>query len=164
VSVVRATLALLLALGLQAGLGRLWPFVHDYLDLLMLPVVWFAIGRSQAAATLIGCAAGLLQDAWFQAGVFGLNGFKKTLIGWGLGGVGARFDLNTQAGRLTLGFIAILADAVLDVALRRLLDLELAMPGPLELLGKAVLTGLLATWLLPLVDRAGARRGAGRTM
>ena len=160
----RAVLMLLLALGLQAALGRLWPSVHLYLDLLMLPVVWYGTGRSQLTAMIIGCTAGLMQDAWFQAGVFGLNGFKKTLLGWGLGAVGARFDLNTPAGRLSAGFLLILIDAVLDLGLRQLLDLETAVPAPLELLIKAVTTGLLATWAFPLVEQAGARRGAGRTM
>lgn len=157
-------LLLLLALALQAGLGRLWPSVHRYLDLLMLPVVWYGVGRSQLGAMLVGCSAGLLQDAWFQAGVFGLNGFKKTLLGWSLGAIGARFDLNTQVGRLSSGFCLILVDAILDVGLRRLLDLEPAVPGLLELLIKAVSTGILATWTPPLVEQASASRGVGRTM
>jgi len=50
VTLLRATAVLLLALALQTGLGRLWPDAHRYVDLMYLPVIWYGIRRSQAAA------------------------------------------------------------------------------------------------------------------
>ena len=97
---LRALMGLAVAVSLQAGLGRLWPDAHRYAELLLVPVVAFGIVGSQRSAMLVGCCAGLLQDAWFDIGVFGLNGFKRTLLGWALGGLGSRFDLNRRTGWL----------------------------------------------------------------
>jgi rod shape-determining protein MreD len=151
-------LALALALALQSALGLLWPDAHRYVDIMLVPVVWWGIVGSQRTGMLVGCAAGLLQDAWFQLGVFGLNGFKKTLLGWILGGLGSRFDLNRQAGRLAFGTLASLADSLLDMGLRRLLDLQQAPPRPVEVLIKSVVTGLLVVGTFILMERVRRRR------
>ena len=93
-NLLRALAVMAIALGLEAILGRLAPVLHGWVDLMMIPVAWYAISGSQRSAMLVGCAGGLLQDAWFQAGVFGISGFKKTLLGWAVGGLCSRLDLN----------------------------------------------------------------------
>ena len=153
-SLLRAAIGLTLTLAVQAGLGRLWPESHRYVDLMYLPVIWYGIKRSQASAMWVGCAAGLMQDSWFHAGVFGLSGFKKTILGWALGGLGGRFDFNGQTVRFVAGAVIALVDTALDQGLRRLLDQQPSVPGVLELAVRAVLTGLLAIWVFGLVDRA----------
>ena len=155
---VRVILALTLALALQSALGLLWPEAYRFVDIMLVPVVWYGIVGSQRTGMLVGCAAGLMQDAWFQLGVFGLNGFKKTLLGWILGGLGARFDLNRQAGHLAFGILASLADSLLDLGLRRLLDLHQAPPRPVEVLIRAAVTGLLVFGAFLLIERARRRR------
>jgi len=158
VSFLKAVLVLALALSAQAALGLLWPEAHRFVDLMLLPVVWYGIAGSQRTGMLVGCAAGLLQDAWFQFGVFGLNGFKKTLLGWVLGGLGARFDLNRQGGRMLFGALASLADSLMGLGLRRLLDRQLAAPQPGEIAIKAVVTGLLVAAAFNVVERVRRRR------
>jgi len=111
------------SLAVQAGLGSVWPTVHGYLDLMSLPVILASL-RSQRAGMLTGCAAGLMQDAWFQIGSFGLNGFKKTLLGWTLGGVASRFELNHFVGRVAVGFSFSLLDSALGLGLHSMLDRE----------------------------------------
>jgi len=138
---VIAVLAVCLAI--QTGLGRVWPEAPRYVDVMMVPVVWYAIAGSQRSGMLVGCATGLVQDAWFQAGAFGISGFKKTLIGWVLGGLGSRFDLNSTPSRFVFGAVATLSDSLLDLGLRQLLDQSSAAPHPLEILIKAILTGIL---------------------
>jgi len=158
VKFLKAVLALGLALSTQAALGLLWPEVHRFVDLMLLPVVWYGIAGSQRSGMLVGCAAGLLQDAWFQFGVFGLNGFKKTLLGWILGGLGSRFDLNRQGGRVVFGALASLADSLMGLGLRRLLDQQIAAPNPGEIAIKAAVTGLLVAGAFNVVERARRRR------
>ena len=155
---LRAIIGLALAVSLQVGLGRLWPEAHRYFDLLLVPVVWYGIAGSQRSAMLMGCVAGLLHDAWFDIGVFGLNGFKRTLLGWILGGLGTRFDLNRQSGWLAAGALFSLADALLDLGLRRLLDLDQAAPHVMEVLIRAIVSGLLVGAAFGLQSRARARR------
>jgi len=145
-------------LGFQAGLGRLFPDVHRYVDGMMVPVIWYGIAGSQRSAMWVGCAAGLLQDGWLASGTVGLNGFKKTLIGFTLGGLGSRFDLNNQAGRLAGGALASLVDSLMDPLLRRLLDQRLEFPGPQEIVIKALATGLLVVISFGVIDRFRRRR------
>ena len=113
---------------------------------------------------LVGCTSGLVQDSWFQAGAFGISGFKKTLIGWILGGLGSRFDLNSTLSRFVFGAVATLADSTLDLGLRRLLDQASPAPHPLEIAVKAVATGMMVVFAFGLTgwrERRRERRSLG---
>ena len=48
-------------------------------------------------------------------------------------------------------------DTALDQGLRRLLDQQPGVPGVVELVVRAVMTGLLAAWIFGVVDRAKER-------
>ena len=151
-SLLKALAVLIGALALEATIGRVWPEFHRYIDLMLLPVIWYGLNGSTRSAMLVGCAGGLLQDAWFQVGVFGISGFKMTLLGWVLGGVGSRFELNNQVGRLLAGVLFALADSLLDLGLRRLFDLHSTLSGS-DMAVRAAVAGLLAVWGFGLVDR-----------
>ncbi len=153
-----AVLALALALAGQAVAGNWLPGALRYVDLLMLPVLWYGLARSQRSAMLVGCLAGALEDAWFRAGVFGLRGFDKTLLGWLVGGIGARLDLNVAWGRAAAGAALPVADRMLEFGLLRLLDLSPGSLEPVELLGRAASGGALALAAFSVVDRLGSRR------
>ncbi len=159
-----AILALALSLMAQAALGQWIPQAPRYVDVLLCPVAWYAIARSQRSAMLAGCAAGLLQDAWFQAGIFGVHGFSRTLLGWALGGLGARFDLNHVGGRLVSGALLWLADRGLETGLLLLLDQAVAPPAPLDLAVGAAVNGLLVTSVFAIVHRVRGREAARRPM
>jgi rod shape-determining protein MreD len=166
-NLLRALAVLGVCLGLQVGLGRVSPEAYRWVDLLYVPVVWYAIAGSQRSAMLVGCVAGLLQDAWFHGGVFGLNGFKKTLLGWAFGGLGSRFDLGQTPFRFLGGFGLALLDALLDLGLRRVLAREIESPDPWWLLGRAAITGLAVVAGFAVADRLHKdgmprRRGVGR--
>jgi rod shape-determining protein MreD len=160
-SLLGTLLALGAALGFQAGVGRIWPEGHRYVEAMIVPVVWHAIARSQRAGMLVGCAAGLLHDAWFE-GLFGAYGFKWTLLGWALGGTSSRLDLNNPAGRVAAGAVAWLADSLLDPVLRRMVDLKPLVRSPHEILIQAVVVGLLTAVAGSIVDRREGGRPAHR--
>jgi cell shape-determining protein MreD len=143
VSALRALLVLAAALVLQAALGQLFPGVHRYVDVLLAPVAIYGVASSQRAAMGMGCAAGLLSDTWFHGGPFGLNGFKRTLLGWAVGVAATRLDLNQRAGRFVSGMLVSVGDHLLDVAVRGLLDAQPHFPTVAELAVRAVVTGLL---------------------
>ncbi len=155
-SVLRALAMLGAALALQVGLSRLWPECHRYVNLLIVPVVWYGACGSQHAALWMGCLAGLLHDAWFEFPI-GVYGFKWTLIGWGLGVVSLRLDLNHRGGLLLAGALAWLADSLLDPGLRQLVDLDPVVRTPRDLLIHASVTGLLATFAGIIVERVRGR-------
>lgn len=155
-TLVRALIGLLVVLAAQAALGKLWPAGHRFLDFHLLPVVWYGVHGTQRQAMLVGCASGLIQDAWFQAGAFGLSGLRKTLLGWGLGGIGARFDLHGTPGRFAAAAALALVDGVLGFLVDQWLDQATPMPSLFELAVKVPATGLLAALLFPIVERVAA--------
>jgi rod shape-determining protein MreD len=157
-SILRGALALAVVLGLQTLVGRLAPSFEAIGDLMLLPVAWYGIHRSQRSAMIVGCVGGLLQDAWFQVGVFGMSGFRKTLLGWVLGGIGSRLDLNHLPGRFATGVALSLGDRLLEIGLYRLLDLETAAVSIIEVLVRAVIVGALVALAFPLMDRFSNRR------
>jgi hypothetical protein len=161
-NLLRAVAAVVLALAGQAALGRIWPEGHRYADLMLAAVVWYGIAHTQRGAMLIGAAGGLLQDTWFHLGAFGAEGFKKTLIGWLLGVVSVRVDLNHAAGRLVAGAVCAAVDAVADLLVPRLLDQRAEWPGSGVLAVRVVTTGLLVAIIGGIVDRRRGRRAAFR--
>lgn len=161
-SVLKALAALAVCLTLQAGLARLAPGAVDWIDLMIVPVVWYGIRGSQRAAMLVGCAAGLVEDAWFGLGAFGLAGFRKTLLGWVLGGIGGRVELNHGPGRFLGGALCALGDGLIDRGFRAVLPLEAVAP-PLWMLGiKSLLTALAVTMAFGLTDRIAGRESRRR--
>ena len=112
---------------------------------------------------LMGCGGGLLHDGWFQAGVFGISGFKKTLAGWVAGAIATRLDLNHMPGRLVVGTLLSVGDQFLDMGLYRLLDLRTVPLDPLRIIVRAAITGLLVVVAFPIVDRV-TGRDSTRTM
>jgi len=161
VSLVWGALAILGAFGFEIGLGRLAPGLSRYVDALMLPVVWYALARSQRSAMLAGCALGLLEDVWLRGGALGVAGLGKTVVGWALGGLGARFDLNTRMGRLASGALAPAADALLEMALFRFLDMATGPFDPVEM-GLRALSGGLLTVVVFAILRRGSGKKAGQ--
>ena len=160
--VLRAAMAIALALMAQVLTARFAPMASRLIDWTLLPLIWWGIAGSQRSAMLIGCAGGLLHDAWFRVAVFGLSGFKRTLIGWTLGGLGGRFDLNHGLGRFGVGFGVTLVDGLLDLGLRRMLDLQHAAP-TLELMTRSLCTAIVAVVVFSVVDRFRQReRSSGR--
>jgi len=157
VSFLRSLLAVAAALGIEALIGRISPGALGYLDLMLVVVAYFAIRRSQRSAMLVGCAGGLLHDAWFQAGVFGMGGFKKTLVAWVVGGLASRLDLNHAPGRVTVGVVLSISDQFLEVGLYRLMDLATAPLDPVRIISRAAVTGVLVAVVFAIVDRRGSR-------
>ena len=92
--VLWAVLGIGLSLAGELGLGRFAPGATPYVSMMTLPLVAYALRTSQRSSMVVGCVSGLLEDYWIEPRLFGLNGVVKTILGWALGGLGARFDLN----------------------------------------------------------------------
>jgi rod shape-determining protein MreD len=167
VTLLWAIVALACALAAEIVLGSIAPSALRYVDVMMLPVIAYALATSQRSAMFVGFAGGLLEDAWFQAGLFGAGGFSKTLLGWALGSLGARFELNHVWGRLGAGMLLPVLDRLVELGLRRLFDVPSVAPDPVGLLVSAGAGGLLAVSVLAILDRVlprarKAARGARR--
>ncbi len=147
-------------LGAQAGLNLVWPAAPAFVDLLLLPPIWYGLARSQRSAMLAGAANGLMKDVWFQSGALGLSGFSRTLIGFFVGMLGTRFDLNNSMARFLVGFGAALVDSAITLLLLKLLDLDSTVAGIGVTLIRALVTGVLVAWGFMLFERFRNRRSA----
>lgn len=149
------------AVVLQTALTRLSGGFARYVDLTLLPVIWYCLRGTQRSAMLAGCAVGLIHDAWFRLAVFGMAGFKRTLLGWILAALGGRFELNHGLGRFIVGVLLAVGDGALDIGLRGLMDLSQG-PGWLEMLGRALCTGVLTVVVFAAIDGFRGSRSRGR--
>ena len=156
-----AILALVACLGLEVLLGNLYPGGLGWIDLMLLPVAWYGIRGEARLAMFVGSAAGLLQDAWFQAGILGFNGFKKTFLAWAVGTLGARFELNRRWIHPAVGALLAVADEWIGFGLLLLLQQRVPPPqgGPTAL--RALVSGLLVALIFVIFDR-GRGEGAAR--
>ena len=103
------------ALVLQILASHRVPWFQRSVDLVLLVVVYFGSLGARVGSMLAGAAGGLLEDVWF-GGLMGLHGFTKTLIGYLLGGLGARFDLTSPAARLIAVLLATLVERGVEPA------------------------------------------------
>jgi rod shape-determining protein MreD len=152
-TVVGAILFVAACLGLQVLVTTLLPGAGGYVDFMIVPVAWFGIRRSQKEAMLTGCLAGLSYDAWFRVAVFGISGFEKTFLGWFLGALATRFDLNSTVSRFVTGFLFSVAQNLLTIGLFRLMDQVTVPPGLMHWLVEGSVSGLLVLIGFTLVNR-----------
>lgn len=150
--------ALAACLAVQVLLGRLAPASQHYADFLALPMAWYGLRGAQRSAMLAGCAGGLLQDAWFAPGLVGASGFSKTLLGWTLGALGSRFDLNAFWARSIAGGALPIAESLVESGLRRLFDQAIVPWAAGDLAVRAAVGGLLVPVVFAILDRVRAGR------
>ncbi len=145
----RGLLALLAAALTQGLLSHYLPSVARRCDLFTILVVYYGLTRHQTAAMVMGTGAGLVEDSLFGA-ILGLNGFKKTLLGYLVGTVGSLFMLNQTIPRFGILFVATLIDPLAEMLLSLTLGQRFLFPGISELLQQGLgngLVGLLVFWI-----------------
>ncbi len=150
--------ALAVCLAAQVLLGRLLPDVQHLVDLLALPMAWYGLRGAQRSAMLAGAAGGLLHDVWFEPGLVGASGFSKTLLGWALGALGARFDLNAFWARSITGAALPVLESLVSAGLRRLFDQAVVPSAAGDLAVRALAGGLLLPVVFAILDRVRAGR------
>lgn len=149
-------LVLLGALVLQAWLPRVVSR-HDWFDLPLVVIVYFALGRrNPLQGSLMGAAMGLFEDA-LSHNAIGINGIAKTTVGFLAGSVGIRIDVDNHTIRVLLNFaLSLLSSAIYIFVARFLLGLPVEWNGLTELL-RAVGNAVIALVLFPLLDRLQVR-------
>ena len=94
-------LALAIALALQTTLAGLTLSAGMAVNLVLVAVVYIALVHGPLTGLLAGCAGGLIQDALAGA-VVGVGGMAKTVIGFGVGVLGAQFIVAQPVPRFVM--------------------------------------------------------------
>ena len=138
---LRFVVALLVAV-LAHSLGvRLWSDFAVYVDLFLILTVAWAFEATTLTGLAVGLLAGLTADT-LAGGVYGLNGFANTLIGYLTAFSVAHLTKMGASGAVLLYALASVAQQVVLVALLVLLIPNGAPPSLTAMIGKIVITAL----------------------
>jgi rod shape-determining protein MreD len=139
---VRALLGLGAVCLVQMLLSQHLPEVARKCDLFSVFAVYIALTRPHRPAMMIGCGAGLVQDALADA-FLGLNGFKKTLLTYLVGTLGSLFMLNQVVPRFGILFAAAFFDPLAELGLSLAMGQHFIFPGPWDLLARGLANGVI---------------------
>jgi rod shape-determining protein MreD len=145
----RSVAALALVCLVQVLLARYLPAVARRCDLFTILVVYCGLSGSHRRAVVMGTATGLAQDA-LVGSILGLNGFKKTLIGYLVGTIGSLFMLNQPLPRFGILFAATFIDPLAEWGLSLIMGQSFLFPGIWDLAQRGVgngVVGLFVFWI-----------------
>lgn len=146
-------MALLAAVIVETGLGRLLPGAARHLDPFLLVLVYAGLTRGEGHGMLAGVTAGWVQDVLFGGRVLGLAGLTKLLVGFAVGLAGARFVIVGPIPQSLVVITATLADALLISSLASMFDVPILGLSTAGLAKRALLNGLVGILAFAIVDR-----------
>jgi rod shape-determining protein MreD len=155
--IMRAALATLASFVFYSLLGGMRPSILVVVNAFSIVVVAFSVGRGEVFGAFLGAACGLIQDS-FSAGVFGVAGLTKTLLGFWTGYISRRVDVAPFFRNA--GFLLVMStlELLLWLLLNAIVVREQAdFRGGLVFL-QPLVTALLGTLALVVARRIKARR------
>ena len=156
--------AILIAIALQTTLSTLGFGSGTSIDLVLIVVVYIGIKSGPSTGLLAGTVAGLIQDA-LGAGVLGIGGLAKTIVGFLSGVLGTQFIVTAPLPRFLLLLIGTALHAAIYMGLYTMLNLR-QFPAPYssvagQALGNAFL-GVVAFQIIESLPGFVDRRRSGR--
>jgi len=143
--------ALVASLLVQTILAGISMKAGGLVNLVLVAVVYVALGFGAVTGLLTGTAGGLAQDA-LSGGIVGIGGLSKTLVGFIVGVLGAQFIVSRPFPRFVM-FVA--ATMLHDLCFRALYALAESRPFlfPLSaVLTQAVINGLVGIAAFGVVE------------
>ncbi len=158
---LKIAICVALAVVLQSSLTSIWQ-AFNFIDLPLIVVVYFALGRDGVLAVIVGLVAGLSTDA-LSGGILGANGFTKSLIGFSVATLATRVNLDNSLTRIFVVAAATAFDAAVYVLLHRMLGQSLLPPFVETTAFKLIVTTTIGTFIFYFFDiflseRASTRR------
>lgn len=162
--IAAALAAVAAALALQTTLASLVIRGTAALDLVLIVVVYIALISGPVSGTLLGGAAGLVQDA-LSTGIIGVGGLAKTIVGFLAGMLGTQFILTAPLSRFVVFVLATILHATVFMGLYILLDLRQFDSPYSAVMSQAVgngFLGVVGAQVVALLPGLRARRRARR--
>lgn len=123
IEALKVFVAIFVAVFVPVQLTRRYEFFY-FLDLSLVAVIYFATYKTRIQSSLIGSAAGLVQDSISRLPL-GMNGFTKTLTGYMAAAICSRLSLETFTTQFLLLFVMSVVDSTLKLVLYRISDISL---------------------------------------
>jgi rod shape-determining protein MreD len=167
VQTFKIALTIVVALLLQMLLPNHLAFFR-YIDLPLVVTVYFALQRAPVLGMVTGMIAGLGGDA-IGAGILGVGGFSKTLIGYLVGAASVRLSLENPLARLSVVALASAGNTVLFVGLYQMLEQSLPFVSTWAAFGATIGWKVLgdtvtSVILFVVLDRVFSEQAAARRM
>lgn len=157
--ILKFILALIFALFIDVLFNRIFHFRYSFFDPFLIIVVYYGTVSKPVPSMLIGLTSGLVQDTWKDV-LFGMNAFRKTLIGYLIAIAASVFDLSSFFSRLLILLSATVFDSLLEAGFMLLRGKELD-PFFFYVLGIKLLgNGMIGSIIFLIMGRISKRRYA----
>lgn len=141
-----------LALALQTTVAWAAMGNRTVVDLVIVAVIYFALGTGPNAGIAIGTVAGIAQDV-LSGGVLGVSGLANSLVGCAAGILGTQFIVSSTMARFVAFVLGSLAQAGMVVAVYSLIDPR-GFASPPTLIGaRALINGVVGVLAFQVVER-----------
>jgi rod shape-determining protein MreD len=157
---LRIAAVLALAIILQLSLRAVWPPLV-YIDFPLVVVVYIALHRDAWRALIAATLAGLIVDA-ASGGIIGAGGFSKTLVAFIVYFAATRVNLENPLLRIPVFAAAAVLDAIVYVALHKMLGQQLLVPFVQTLSYKLIGTTVIGTLVLLMLNNLFSDQGSQR--
>jgi rod shape-determining protein MreD len=152
VKFIVAFVSIVVALTLQSTLFRVEVDGNVSVDLMIVVVTYLALAWGPIPGMLVGSVAGLLQDT-LAAGVLGIGGLSKMLVGCLTGVFGQQFNLVAPLPRLVILMAATAVHRVVFVGFHSLLGLHTLPSDSLFVPKRMLVNGVIGLALFLVVEQ-----------
>ena len=150
------TLLILAVLGLALALQTTvaWAAMGNQtlVDLVLVAVIYFALGTGPNGGIAIGTVAGIAQDV-LSGGVLGVSGLANSLVGCASGVLGTQFIVAGALARFVVFVLGSLAQAGIVVAVYSLIDPRGFVAPPAPIIVRALINGVVGVLAFQVVER-----------
>jgi rod shape-determining protein MreD len=157
--------ALAAALVLQATIAGITMAGGAHVNLVLVAVVYVALGNGAVTGLLAGAAGGLAQDA-VAGGIVGIGGLAKTIVGFAVGVLGAQFIVSQTLPRFVMFVAATFAHELIFQALHALVESRAFAMQLSSTVTQALVNGFIGILAFFVVEKTPvfvARRRANRS-
>jgi rod shape-determining protein MreD len=152
VRVAGAALALIVALALQTTVAYGMLGNRAVVDLVLVVVIYIALGGGPVTGLLVGSVAGIVQDS-LSGGVVGAGGLSKCLVGFLAGLLGQQFIVVNLLPRFVVFFGGSLLHALTFLGLYQLIEPGVMRGRWTGALTQAAVNGAVGILAFHLVER-----------
>ena len=148
-----SAIGLLIALVLFSLFSHISVYLIQAVNVFSLLVIYLSSTRDEIYGACLGTLCGLIQDS-FSAGVFGVAGIAKTIMGFLAGFVSKRIDVSSPSRSFLFIFVLITIELIFWAFLYSFIYSKILNTGKGVIFLQPLITALLGSLLFPQIRRA----------
>ncbi|MGD8539653.1 MAG: rod shape-determining protein MreD [Candidatus Aminicenantes bacterium] len=148
-----SAIGLLIALVLFSLFSHISVYLIQAVNVFSLLVIYLSSTRDEVYGACLGTLCGLIQDS-FSAGVFGVAGIAKTIMGFLAGFVSKRIDVSSPSRSFLFIFVLITIELIFWAFLYSFIYSKILNTGKGVIFLQPLITALLGSLLFPQIRRA----------